>query len=134
MNFIIPTLGVITGLFVSLFTLLPIGIIFIFGIPMTRELTQQKYLKPDNPIVKRYINSVVLLTIIYFGISYAIYTFFPEAARGFTIAAIAVLVISAGKMGKNANNIQDYIETNYNHFTDEGKKMLDQAAEAKTAP
>lgn len=130
MTFIIFTIFWLIGLGAASFTLIPILIILVFGIPTTRKLEQMKILKEENGIVKSYLITLIILPIIFSATAIVTLLFFPNNIIGFLIGVGITLFLGLGQTGKNRNNITDYIETNKRHFT----TSLDEAIIAITQP
>ena len=105
------------GLVVTSFTLLPILIIFVFGIPITKKLERVKLIKPNNGIVKKYFISVVMLIAIFIICYQLIKSFIPNELSAFIIGGVLSIIFSIGKIGNNRDNLKDYIETNKRSFT-----------------
>ncbi|MDO8514384.1 MAG: hypothetical protein Q7S50_02455 [bacterium] len=116
--FLLFALGWTIGGMVAAFTLVPIGIILFFGIPMTKKLTASGVLQKDNPIQKRYYISLLLLTVIYAAVLIATYFWLSNVFTGFLFGTGMALVFSLGKLGANPNNVSDYMETNKRYFTE----------------
>lgn len=117
MTFITIIVFWLIGLVVSSFTLIPILIIFSFGIPVTRKLERMKMLKENNSIAKRYlISTTILLTVFSLTIT-AVFLFTGNGLIGFLVGVGIAFLSSLGKTGKNKNNISDYIEVNKERFT-----------------
>ncbi len=117
MIFIIATGFWILGLILTSFTLLPILIILVFGIPTTNKLTRKSLLKPDNGIIKRYLTSITILFVIFVGTVVIILWLIPNGIIGFGIGTVLTLIFGVSKLGKNVNNVSDYLEVNERHFT-----------------
>lgn len=103
---------------VTLFTIIPILIIFFFGIPYTMYLDKAGVMKNKTPIKKELISAVIL------GIIFALYSWgiltFTSEAWAYGIGVGLSLVMSVGKLGRNPNNISDYLTTN-KEYIDEKK-------------
>jgi hypothetical protein len=105
------------GLLIASFTLIPILIILAFGIPTTRRLERLGVLKKGNGIVKGYMVTMVILPIIFIAVVWLTLTFVPNGIIGFAIGTGMTFLFGLGKIGRNLNNVRDYIETNQRHFT-----------------
>lgn len=116
------------GLFISSFTIIPILIIFVFGIPITRKLEKLDLVSNNNGIIRNYFISVAVLSLIFLGTFYAIDKFFPSLLIGFYIGLVMTLVLGLGKVGANSNNITDYIQTNQKHFKSTSEEVLEAIA------
>jgi uncharacterized BrkB/YihY/UPF0761 family membrane protein len=117
MNYLLFCLFWIIGLAITSFTLLPILIIFVFGIPITKKLERVKLIKPNNGIVKKYFISVVILITIFTVCYQLIKSFIPNELSAFIIGGVLSIIFSIGKIGNNRDNLKDYIETNKRSFT-----------------
>lgn len=109
-------LGWILGLFIASFTLIQVGIILFFGIPVTRKFTKEGALKENNSIVKRYWISLLVLLSIYALVAGIIYFVSWNCFMGFLVGTGIILLLSLGKLGANKNNMADYLETNKEYF------------------
>lgn len=116
MNYLLFCLFWIIGLAITSFTLLPILIIFVFGIPITKKLERVKLIKPNNGIVKKYFISVVILITIFIVCYQLIKNFIPNELSAFIIGGVLSIIFSIGKIGNNRDNLKDYIETNKRSF------------------
>lgn len=116
MTFIIFTIFWLIGLGVASFTLIPILIILAFGIPTTRKLEKMKVLKENNGIVKGYFITLIILPIIFSATAIITLLFFPNNIIGFLIGTCMTFLFGLGQIGKNQNNVTDYIEVNKQHF------------------
>lgn len=116
MTFIIFTIFWLIGLGVASFTLIPVLIIFAFGVPTTRRLEKMKILKENNGIVKGYLITLIMLPIIFLATAIITFLFFPNGIIGFLIGTGMTFVFGLGQIRKNKNNVTDYIETNKRHF------------------
>jgi len=116
MSIIIFFIFWLIGVFVTSFTLIPILIIFAFGIPTTKKLENLKVLKPDNGIIKSYFGSLTILGVIFLMMVIITYSVFPNGLVGILFGIGMVFLFGIGKIGRNEKNIIDYIETNKEHF------------------
>ena len=89
---------------------------FVFGFPVTRKLEKRDLLNKNNGLIKGYLISIAILSLIFIGSLYMVYVFFSSLIVGFFIGLIMTLVFGLGKVGKSANNISDYIQTNQAYF------------------
>lgn len=124
MNFIVFLAGFLLGSFISSFTIIPIFIIFRFGIPTTKTFVNRGWIIKNNGIIKKYFISVAILFIIYCStilitknISHMLYS-------GVIWSSILTLIFGIGKTTANKDNMADFLDTNKNKLTDEGKKTL----------
>lgn len=106
----------LVGLFITSFTLLPILIIFAFGIPTTKKLEKMKLLKQNNGIIRGYFISLIILSIIFLIMIMITKSIYPNGLIGILFGGGMVLLIGLGQIGKNAKNISDYVETNKDRF------------------
>ena len=83
-------------------------------------------LKADNGIVRGYIITLTILPIIFFLTVILTWWFVPNGIIGLIIGTMMTFFFGLGQIGKNMNNIKDYLETNERHFT----KSPEQAAQA----
>lgn len=116
MAFIIACIFWILGLVLASFTLIPILIILVFGIPITRKLEKLQALKPKNGIVKGYLISMIILPIVYLAVLYLTWRFVPNGLVAFLIGTGMTFLFGLGQIGKNKNNVADYMETNQRHL------------------
>ncbi len=117
MIFIIAIVFWLMGLGVASFTLIPILIILVFGIPTTRKLEKMKVLKENNGIIKRYLITLTILPVVFSATIIITLLFIPSGLIGLLIGMGMTLLFGLGQIGKNKNNISDYIEVNKRHFT-----------------
>lgn len=125
MGFILFSIFFFVGLIVSSFTFLPVLIIFFFGIPTTKKVDGLGYLKSGNKIIRNYLISSLLLSTIFVTVYWLISTFFPIGKIGFIFGLGATLFFGLGKIGKNKENVSDYVETNQKNFTEHPGKVIE---------
>jgi len=116
MTFILTFVFWLTGLMIASFTLIPILIILFFGIPTTRKLEKIKMLKENNGIIKRYLISITILLLIFSVTIIITFLFIKGGFIGLLVGVGMAFLFSLGKIGKNQNNINDYVEVNKRHF------------------
>lgn len=116
MSFILTSVFWLIGMGVSSFTLIPVLIILVFGIPTTRKLEKMKVLKENNGIVKGYLITLIILPIVFLATAIVTLLFFPNGIIGFLIGVGMTFLFGLGQIGKNKNNVTDYVETNKRHF------------------
>ena len=104
------------GLGITSFTLIPILIIFIFGIPTTRMLEKLQLLKIKNGIVRRYSISLVILTTVFIITIIIIFKVYPNGLFGFFFGGGMTFLLGMGSLGKTEGSIEDYIATNKDSF------------------
>ena len=114
----------IIGLVVGSFTLVQIVIILRFGIPITKKLERAGYLTENNPIIKRYLISIAILTIEFFCITLGTYLFINTGFVSLVVGIVWSFVFAVDKTGNNKNNFSDYLETNKQHFVSDADKNL----------
>ena len=114
MIFIIPFVFWLIGLVITSFTLVPILIILFFGIPATKKLEKIKMLEENNNIVKRYLISLIILLMVFLIIIIITFLFFKSGFIGFLVGVGMTFLFSLGKLGKNQNNIGDYMDKHQN--------------------
>lgn len=124
MNILFFIIGWIIGLFVASFTLIQILIILFFGFPTTRKLEQLDMINKDNGIIGRYCISLIIISVIFLGITYIIYIFFTQLLSGFIIGGILVIIFGIGKVGANPDNIKDYLVSNSKYFKASGDEIF----------
>ena len=100
------------------FTLIPVLIILVFGIPTTQRLEKLKVLRENNGIVKKYSISLLIFTTVFLAMVFIIYSVFPNGLIGILFGGGMVCLFGIGKIGRNEKNIQDYIKTNKDKFLD----------------
>lgn len=116
MNFLLAFIFIFVGLMVSSFTLIPILIIFRFGIPYTKEFEKNGDLVKNSGITKRYFVSVLLLTCVFLAILAILYKTTTSGFNGYLLGAVAAMVFGISKTGKNEDNLRDYMQTNSSFF------------------
>lgn len=105
------------GFFIFSFTIVPTIICLLCGIPTTRKLVQNGFIEKRNPIVKKYIFSIILLTIIYIVIALIVISSNSEqTSKGFIIGSVLSLLLSINQLGSTINNLTDYVETQQRYF------------------
>jgi hypothetical protein len=109
-------IGCMVGLFVFSFTVLPVFIIVFFGLPATRTLKRLKLLKEDNDISRNYFISLIILPCLLALVSVVVFSFFPSTTVGYILGCGMALFFGLGKVGKNQDNIVDYIQSNKQYF------------------
>jgi len=113
-------IGFFVGLFVSSFGLLQALICIFFGIPTAKRLTRQGVFVNPNPIARKYVLSASILSFIFVGISFAVYSFAPEAIfTGYVAGAVVTVIFGLGQIGGNKNNVSDFLETNAKYLSKE---------------
>lgn len=125
MEIIIFVVATFISFFISTFTVIPVLIILFFGIPTTKSLEKAGFLKKDNKIMRSHFISLVLLSSIYLGIGVAIFIFLPNILIAYLIGTVIPLIMGMGQLGKNKNNVSDYIETNKNDFSQPIEKITE---------
>lgn len=114
--FFINLLFIFLGWIVSSFIILNILIILFFGMPITRKLEGKRLLKENN-IIKNYWIAIIILSIIYIIISISIFYFLSlNTLIAFMAGSIFPLFVARKKLGKNKDNIGDYINCNKDYF------------------
>lgn len=116
MTLIIPFVFWLIGLVITSFTLVPILIILFFGIPTTRKLEKIKMLEENNNIKKRYFISIIIFLLVFLITIIITFLFIKSGFIGLLIGVGMTFLFSLGKLGKNQNNISDYVEVNKRHF------------------
>lgn len=117
--FFINLLFIFLGWIVSSFIILNILIILFFGIPITKKLEEKKLLKENN-IIKGYRMVMTILSMIYIAISISIFYFLSiNTLIAFMAGSVFSLFIARKKLGKNKDNINDYINVNKDYFISE---------------
>jgi hypothetical protein len=112
MNFIIAIIFWFIGLGLASFTLIPVLIIFVFAIPITRKLEKAGALRVNNGIIRRYMISLIILSLTFLTITGITFLFIPNAMIALVIGMGMAILSGLGKTGKNKNNVVDYLETN----------------------
>lgn len=125
MDFIVSMIVATIGMFIFSFTGLVVLIILFFGIPATNKLNKLNLLKKNNGIIKRYIISIIILSTIFLSIAFAINAFSPSKYGAFIVGSVIALIFGISRIGKNKDNIQDYVNTNKKYLlTDEVEAMF----------
>ncbi len=117
MYFIIFSIFWIVGAVITSFTLIPILIIFFFGIPATQKLEKLNVLKKRNGIIRQYSITILILITVFMGMFFITNNVFPNYLFGILFGAGMALFFGIGKTGRNQSNINDYVQTNFRHFT-----------------
>lgn len=103
--------GLLAG---ALFVLQPLIVLF-FGIPFTLRLRRLGVLRGSGPMMA-YCVSLVLLPLVFAGVTWGVYELLPRAAAGYWIGIAITTLIGLGKCGANATNIQEYFQNNASHI------------------
>jgi len=105
------------GLIITSFTVISALICLAFGIPTTKKLEHANMLTNDHPIIKRYWVSVGFLITVFVLVSGSVYIFGSvHALRGYVGGILFAVILGIWKIGKNKNNIVDYINTQSRYF------------------
>lgn len=113
------------GLAVTSFTLISVCICLFFALPTTRRLTREGVLVSPNPLTKRYLTSVFLLSGIFTIISALVYYFGNDhAMKGYIGGAVVSLLFGIWKTGANKTNMGEYLEQNQRYMTHENVNNL----------
>jgi len=111
------------GMMVTSFTLIPVLIILVFGIPTTKKLEKLKVLKKNNGIIKKEFISLIILATIFLAMVFIINSIFPSGLIGILFGGGMACLFGLGQIGRNGKNIQDYIETNKDKFLDSSQTI-----------
>jgi uncharacterized membrane protein YoaK (UPF0700 family) len=111
------------GMGAGAFLLAPPIIIVAFGIPFARELRAKGILSSNVPI-RRYLVSFALLSSLFVILSWAIVHYFPRYFVAFVIGIVFTVLPGLRKCGRNADNMQDFLETNAEFITGDITKAL----------
>lgn len=121
-NFILFSIFCFMGGGVASFTLIPILIIFAFGISTTRRLENLKVLKQNNGIIKRYLISLIILGAVFSLMIIIANAVSTNGLMGILFGVGMVFILGVGQVGRNEKNISDYIESNKEYLlTTEGE-------------
>jgi len=110
------------GLIIFSFTAIPVLIIFVFGIPYTLRLREKGALIKNDKIIRNYLISVTILSIVFIIVTFCIYKFFGNGMIGYFIGCLFSFFGGIGKLGGNPSNISDYLETNKRYFKENYEK------------
>jgi hypothetical protein len=124
MNFIIAIIFWFIGLGLASFTLIPVLIIFVFGIPTTKKLEKAGALKVNNGITKRYMISLAILPLVLLAVIGITFLFIPNAIIALVIGMGMAILFGLGQIGKNKNNVSDYLETNKQYLEISPEEVL----------
>lgn len=113
------------GVLVTSFTLIPVLIILVFAIPTTLKLDKLKLLKVNNGIVKRYLVSLTLLTLIFLVMIIITFNVYPKGLIGLLFGGGMAFIFGIGRIGRNEDNIIDYIQLNKERFFVTAEKVKD---------
>jgi len=112
-------MGWVAGLLIGSFCLIQIAIILFFGIPFTKKLNKEGSLRKDNPILKNYLKSVLVLFSIFGLVTWGILSLNHPTLIGYAIGLGTSLLFGLDKSGSNHSNATDYLEVNKKYFTNE---------------
>lgn len=116
----------IIGLFVTSFTVLSVLICLVFGIPTTKKLERANMLINNHPIIKRYWISIgILLFVFTFVLGLTCIYGSVQAFRGYLGGSVLALLIGISRIGKNANNLADYVDTQSRYFSQPTENIID---------
>lgn len=117
MQFLTSSIFWLFAFALSSFTILPILIMLVFGIPTTRKLARRGLLKENNRIVKGYFVSMAILTGVYLTVLFLVVVFIPgSASRGFIGGSFFPVLFGLFQLGRNKNNVSEYLRVNERHF------------------
>jgi hypothetical protein len=115
----------VTGLVVASFTLISALTSFFFAVPATRKLLSANMLKDASPLLF-YRRSIGLLLSIFIVITAVIVLFAgKQLVTGYWGGVFFALLFGVRKVGKNKDNIDDYMRMN--------SRVLTQSSEEVTA-
>jgi len=109
---------VITGAIYS-FTVIVVLVILLFCLPFTVELNRKGIMSTYKPAYM-YCGSVALLSGIFALYSYLVFHFgniYLQA--GYFVAIVVTSVLSLGKLGRNKDNLGEYLENNKEYIDQE---------------
>lgn len=109
-------IGYLFGLFATAFTIVPVLIILFFALPLTKKIRRLGYLK-DNQVIKNYLISLILLSVIFILLTWATARFLPVLWLGFIFSTITMLLFNFKKFGMNYANFSEYMENNAKYFS-----------------
>jgi len=116
----------IIGFAVTIFTIIPALICLAFGIPTTKKLERANMLINNHPIIKRYWISIGILMIVFVSVLGLIYIFGSvHALRGYVGGSVLALIVGIWKIGKNKNNLADYVNTQSRYFNQPVENIID---------
>ncbi len=124
MNFIISIVFFFIGVGVGSFTLIPVLIIIMFGVPFTKTLEKKKVLNQNNGIIKRYLISLLILSIVFLTTFFITLNYFPAGLIGLLIGVGMVIILGFGKLGENESNVTDYFKRNEGYLNNEEVEKL----------
>lgn len=119
---IILIVSFIFGMIIASYTLLSAVICLVFCIPLTVELERENMIAKNHPIISKYLGSILILFVIFFGITFSIFKFGSPAVQiGYTLGFVYVffkIIFNKSQIGINQGNVSDYIKTasNVKHF------------------
>jgi len=116
MEYIYLLAGWFMGLIIGSFCLIPVAIILFFGIPFTKKLTKEGSLSKDNPIIKNYLKSVLILLLVFGLVTWGASYLSQPIFIGYAVGLGTTLLFGLGKSGSNRANMSDYLETNKRYF------------------
>lgn len=122
MEVLVIGLGWFAGLLITSFTIIPVLIIFRFGIPTARDFTKNGLLKRGNGAIVRYFGSAVLLSIIYIG-AFLVAQNWSMFHSGFLLGTAWSAFFGLGRTGINQSNMTDFLKNNARYLTKTGKEF-----------
>lgn len=123
MDFLSLIAGFIVGVIATVYTLGQVALVLFFSIPLTRELNKAGDLKQPNPIQRNNMLSLFLLSGVFVGIAYLVFTYFPGIKTGFLVGGGLSLLAIIGKSGRTPANMADYYE-NKKEYLKEGSSSI----------
>ena len=80
----------------------------------------------NHPIIKRYWISIGILIIVFVSVLGLIYIFGSVYAfRGYIGGSVLALIVCIWKIGKNKNNLADYVDTQSRYFNQPVEAIID---------
>lgn len=123
---LIAIIFLIIGLAVTIFTIIPALICLAFGIPISKKLEHANMLINNHPIIKRYWISIGILIIVFVSVLGLICIFGSVyALRGYIGGSVFALIVGIWKVGKNKNNLDDYVNTQSRYFNKPVENIID---------
>ena len=127
MSYVLMAVFWLVGLIIGSLGIIQVLIIITFGIPFTLKLQRFDILHVPNPIIKGYTASIAFWVAIITLSFILVRKFMPGLPfTGFCIGAAMPILLGLGKIGKNANNNQDYLSSNDRYIDKEKLSQLRQ--------
>ena len=123
MDYIYFFIGLLVSVAITSFTLIQIGIIIFFGIPITKKFKKQKIIKQNAPIIKGYFVTISILLLFYIGSLLLAGWLNSAIFWGFLCGSLIIGFFAIGAMGNNEANMSDYLTLNEKYLINKDENL-----------